>query len=500
MKKTGKFQVIVVGGGLAGLTSAVALADDGLKVLVLEQASLLGGRATSWTDSKTGDPVHIGPHIFLNIYPNMLSLLDRLGTRDRIVWQDPSKFITFARGERPVVMRRIRQLPAPMPFLPGVLLDGSLSLKDKLSNFAVTFHVMRMTEEDIDALDDVPAASFLRNMGVTERYIESFWAFVCMAIMNCPLDRCSTAALMRFYRYLIGKQNLQVGFADGGLAELYTEQAKQVIERAGGVVETNARVVGFLGDARSVRGVELADGRTFEADFVVSALPPQALHALARPDWKAHHPMFETLRRFEPCPYISTYLWFDRKITHHQFWARPFSPHDFNCDFYDLSNIHRGWEKRPSLIASNIIYSDRAAGMSDEDVVDATRREIAEFLPVALRANLVHTAVHRIPMAVHCPYTGTERLRPRAESPVRGLWLAGDWTRTGITSSMEGACASGWIAAEAICRAVGRERSLAFTHGTTDGFVRLMDQIPARWRRIDVERHVAESKVPAAAE
>jgi 15-cis-phytoene desaturase len=480
--KTAKFQVIVVGGGLAGLTSAVALSDTGLNVLVLERSSMLGGRATSWTDSTTGDPVHIGPHIFLNTYPNLLRLLDRLGTRDRIVWQDPTRFITFARGERTHVMRQFRRLPPPMPFLPSVMLDGSLSMKDKLSNFPVTFHVMRMTEQDIEALDDVPASTFLREMGVTEKYIESFWAFVCMAIMNCPLDRCSTAALMRFYRYLIGKQNLQVGFADGGLAELYADQARTIIERAGGLVETGARVVGFLGDAQRACGVELADGRRIEAPFVLSAVPGQALHAIARPEWKQHHPMFDTLLRFEPCPYISSYFWFDRKITRHQFWARPFSPHDFNCDFYDLSNIHRGWEKRPSVITSNIIYSERVGAMSDAEIIDATRREIAEFLPIALRANVVHAVVNRVPMAVHCPYPGTERLRPVAQSPVRGLWLAGDWTRTGFTSSMEGACASGWIAAEAILRARGDERRMAISHGAPEGFVGLIDRLPARWR------------------
>lgn len=71
--------VVIIGGGLAGLTCAVTLSERGIRVAVLERDRRLGRRAQSWLDAKTADPVHIGPHILLSAYSNMRSLLRRDG-------------------------------------------------------------------------------------------------------------------------------------------------------------------------------------------------------------------------------------------------------------------------------------------------------------------------------------------------------------------------------------------------------------------------------------
>src|ERR1043166_7051050 len=109
--------VLIIGGGLSGLTWAVGLSGSGLEVNLLRGSKSLGGRAQSWTDDATGDRVDIGPHVFCTTYHNMFQLLDRLGTRDRIVWHS-DKLITLVDSERPVVLRT-HPLPAPFHFLPG---------------------------------------------------------------------------------------------------------------------------------------------------------------------------------------------------------------------------------------------------------------------------------------------------------------------------------------------------------------------------------------------
>ena len=58
--------LLIIGGGLAGLTAAVGLRHSGLRITTVEQEPILGGRARSWIDDKTGDPVHIGPHISIS--------------------------------------------------------------------------------------------------------------------------------------------------------------------------------------------------------------------------------------------------------------------------------------------------------------------------------------------------------------------------------------------------------------------------------------------------
>ena len=121
-----------------------------------------------------------------------------------------------------------------------------------------------------------------------------------------------------------------------------------------------------------------------------------------------------------------------------------------NCDFYDLRHFRKGWENHNSVITSNIIYSQRLGQMTDEEIISFTRSELADQIPESKSAKLVHSIVNRIPMAIHCPRPGTETLRPVPRQVAGNLYLAGDWCRTLFPSSMEGACAAGFLAAEQI--------------------------------------------------
>lgn len=465
--------VVIIGGGIAGLTCAVELCASGLAVVVLESSAALGGRARSCTDDETGDRIDIGPHILLSEYRNMLRLLDDLGTRDRIVWQ-ADKFITLVGKPYPVDIR-MHRLPAPLHFLPSLLGVPQASLRDLASNRRLLWQVMRMSARDAQHLDSVSALDYLRESKVSKHFIDWFWRSAAMSIMNVPLERCSAGALLRFFRFMIGRNGYQVGFAGIGLGDLFVPQAVARIERAGSKVLTDSNVVEIAGSERTVSGVRLADGSHIEARRCIASTPPRELAALLPPSWAQRHEAFHVLPRFAPSPYVSSYLWFDRKLTRERFWARVWSPDNLNYDFYDLANIRPDWADRPSIIASNILYSHRASALSDQDIIDTSLRELADFAPEAKRARLRHARVHRIPMGIPAPYPGSEQLRPETTTPIEGLFLAGDWVRTGLPASMESAVRAGYLAVEAILASTGRKpRRLAQPLPAAEGLVRLV--------------------------
>jgi squalene-associated FAD-dependent desaturase len=463
--------VLIVGGGLAGIACAVGLRGSSLHVTLIERSPSLGGRARSWVDGQTGDVVDIGPHILLTEYQNMLSLLETLGTHDRVVWQT-SKLITLLDHSRQTQIHAHR-LPPPLHLAPSMLKPNGVTLRDKASNASALWFAMKTDEPDVPALDQKTAESLLRELGVSERFIDWFWRSASMTLMNVPLERCSAGAMMRFFSQFVGHKGYSFGFPGCGLGELFVPAAERMIRREGGEILKNTTAVTFTYASALCTGAELADGQAIRSRYCVSALPPAELFD-ALPEHWAELTAFRNAAAFEPSPYISIYLWFDRKLTQEKFWSRVWSPESLNYDFYDLSNIRPDWADRPSVIASNIIYSHRYADWSDARLIEATLRELAEFAPEARNAQVVHALVNRIPMSIPCPYPGTENRRPPTEAPVRGLLLAGDWTRTHLPYSMESAVRSGFLAAEHILRDIGQPRELARALRPTEGLAGLV--------------------------
>ena len=441
--------VLVVGGGLAGLSCAVALSDAGLKVTVLESGSALGGRARSWIHEGTGDTVDIGPHVVHSEYANFLKFLERLGTREHIHWQsDPVLTLT----SNPVFRLRHLPLPPPLSLFPGLLSAPGLRLRDLLSNLPASLTALRLQDDDLGALDEVTAEDFLLERGVTPGMIDWFWRLACMTTINTPLERCSAAALLRIDAQISGYRDFHFGFPDIGLGDLYIAQSVGAISALGGRVVLGA-CAACCEREFDTHVIKTTDARRFAARHVVYAIPPAELGAL--------QPELADTGAFEPSPYRSIYLWFDRRITQECFWSLMWSPDRLNYDFYDLAGIRPSRQAGPSLIASNIIYCHRVAGWSGEALIARTRDELALFAPAARRARLLHAEVHAIPMAVPCHVPGIERKRPRTRTVQPRVFLAGDWTHTRLPFSMESAVRSGYLAADAVLAAEGRASALA---------------------------------------
>ena len=465
---------VVVGAGVAGLRCAMALADAGMRVLVLEAAPCAGGRASSWADETTGLQVDIGPHVLSSEHRNFMAMLRRLGTADQVLWQR-RPLITLHDG-RGVLRMPSPRLPPPLhglPLLPRAL--TRLSLRDGWSHRRIAWRAARLNERTLRELDVEEAHAFLRDMGVRPAAIEWFWRSAMLALLNVPLEQCSAASMMRVFRLMLGRSGYHFGFPRLALSQLYVPGCCRAVVRSGGQVLFGARVRRLRLEQGRLAGVDLEDGHRVDSTRCVLALPPQEVAALAGESGEgALQPLATAARYFRPSPYISTYLWFDRPVGDERFWARVWTPQGLNTDFYDLSRIRTSLEGQPSVIAANAIGPMARADWPDARIVEQTVQEVKEFAPAARQARVVHARVHRTPMAIPQPRPGTEALRPAASTPVAGLWVAGDWTDTAVPCSMESAARSGALAAEAVLAAAGRPQNLSIAAPETRGLVRLL--------------------------
>src|SRR5271157_6076282 len=123
--------VLIIGGGLAGLAAGVALAESGKRVCLLEQKPHLGGRARSFRDPTTGSIVDNGQHLFMGCYHSTIKFLKTIGTLDRLHFQ-PRLAVPFLDRSGRLTRLDCPDWPSPWHLLLGVLRSGSFSFRQKL--------------------------------------------------------------------------------------------------------------------------------------------------------------------------------------------------------------------------------------------------------------------------------------------------------------------------------------------------------------------------------
>jgi squalene-associated FAD-dependent desaturase len=414
--------VIVIGGGLAGLSAAAALGSAGFRVQVFEARPFLGGRATSFPhDSELIDNCQ---HVLLRCCVNLLDFYGRLGVRDRIRFY--REFYFIEPGGRVSTLRRGR-LRAPLHFTGSFLGLQFLGPFDKLA-IARGLLALRWERTRRDDLDRITMLDWLREKRQTARAIEHFWRQVLVSAINEDLDRMAARhGFQVFWQGFLARADAyEMGVPAIPLGELYRAE----LWKAAGDVSMRLRKP----VERIYRDCITADGERYTADYYVCALPFERLPALGLP-----------APPFEHSPITGVHLWFDRAVTD--------LPHATLLGRTMQWMFNKSEGRYVQLVVS---ASRELAARSRADIVELAVRELGEFFPGARPARLQKAHVIKELRATFSPAPGTEGLRPPAETERPNLFLAGDWTRSGWPATMEGAVRSGYLAAEAVTRASGR--------------------------------------------
>ena len=440
--------VLIVGGGFAGLTAGVALAAAGRRVRLLEQKPHLGGRARSLTDPSTGSTVDNGQHLFMGCYHATQRFLTEIGTLDRIRFQ-PRLLVHFLEAAGRLTSLECPDLPAPWHLLAGVLRSGSFSWREK-------FQILRLgrrlapsrSASQSGGHERLSVEDWLAQLGQSEKLRRKFWDLISIAALNED-PRVASSALLEWVlqaALFTSPADSRLGLCRVGLSDCYTEAAKSYIEARGGQVEVGRSVAGLLIKDGVCEGVKLADGETVPAGNILSAAPWLQLLRILPDDLLRAEPFFAGITALRPTPIISIYLWFDRLIVDVEFAGLRGTTFQW---LFNKSSILGTSDHCVSLVLSGArAHIDRGK----EELLALALRELGELLPPVRAAKVVHSLVIKERFATFSPTWEAEQVRPSTSTPVRGLYLAGDWTATGLPATIEGAVQSGYAAAEAILR------------------------------------------------
>jgi len=435
------FDVLIIGGGFAGLAAGVALAEAGKRVCLFEQRPYLGGRARSFRDPTTGSVVDNGQHLFMGCYHSTIRFLKTLGTLERVHFQ-PRLAVPFLDRDGRLTRLDCPDLPSPWHLLLGVLRSGSFSFQQKLEVLRLGKDLRTAGQHSSPAAGESVTA-WLGRRGQSEGLQRNFWDLLCIAAMNEDPRIASAQLFERVLRLALfsSPADSRLGIARVGLSECYTAAAAAYIEARGGCVQTGRGVKQLLIAEGACRGVDLGAGEKLEGVPVISAVPWQQLAVVLPSDLLRTEPFFAAALALHPAPIISINLWFDAPITDLEFAGLRGTTIQW---LFDKSRILGASDHYVSLVLSG---AHEHVKRSKEELLAIALRDLSELLPAVRKAKLLHSLVIKERFATFSPSPEAEPLRPPARTPVPGLFLAGDWTATGLPATIEGAVQSGYTAA-----------------------------------------------------
>jgi len=434
--------VVVVGGGLAGLAAAAALAEARCRVTLVEARRRCGGRAASFDDPVGGGLVDACQHVAMGCCTNFLDLC-RWGGLDDAIRRDRTLWFIGPDGHRSRCTPT-RLLPAPLHLAPLLFGMRHFSLGEK---GALARGMLRLARHRARAAaGSATALAWLRTEGrQPERVIRLFWQPVIESALGESIDLVSVAAARQVAvdGFLGHRHAADLIVPTEPLGRLFGERFVGRLRAAGVQVVTGAQVSAIE---------RTADGAVVAIQHGTERLPCAA--AIVAVPWKAAGRLVPDAipagdEQLAGSPISAVHLWFDRDVLD--------VPHAVLVGRVSQW-VFRGDPREDSGHCQVVISASRGLLAEGRDsLVERVVAELRDVFPAAGQAKLREAKVVTDPTAVLSVRPGVESLRPKAPTAVPNLFLAGDWTATGWPSTMEGAIRSGRSAAAAAGGHLGLE-------------------------------------------
>jgi squalene-associated FAD-dependent desaturase len=472
-------RVVVIGGGLAGITAALDCAEAGARVTLLEVRRRLGGAAYSF--ERDGLRIDNGQHVFLRRCVAYRALLERLGSQHGVSVQRRLEIPVLRPGAEPVLLRR-NALPAPLHLAGALARYRPLTIAQRLGAARTALALARLDPSD-QALDRLTFGDWLARHGQGPDVVAALWDLIALPTLNLPAAQASLALSAFVFRngLLSSADAADIGFHSRPLSETIGDPAARALRDAGVEVRLGWRAErlertadGFEVQGRGGRGASSDGGHDGEgedrtggddqagggdreglsAEVAIVAVP----HARAAVLLAELTPVLaRRLGTLGSSPIVNLHIVYDRPVCELAFAAGVGTPVQYLFD----RTVAAGAPAGSQYLAVSLSGAEREMGMSVDALRERYLPALRELLPRARGAKVERFLATREHAATFRALPGVAALRPSAETSVQGLVLAGNWTATGWPATLEGAVLSGHTAARRALQELGIEQPAA---------------------------------------
>lgn len=426
--------VAVVGGGAAGITSALKAAERGFSVTLFEALPRLGGRLGSFTDKRSGQSFDFGEHLIHAGYSNTLKLLEMMECEGSIEIQLKLN-ITFHYPRLGFYRFRLPHLPPPINFFTGLTAFKLLPLSDRL-------RLIARLRKLISGRNLVAATARDWLTGASPEEYRIFWKSVIISALNClPEDVDIRMVRTAFEKGFLRKGGL--GFFKQAQGEIFHTKALEALRKSGVTVRLKHQVKKLMIAGGKATHLLTDSGDSIQADKFILALPPQGLLKLLGDDIPALG-LNKGALDFGFSDICNVHLVFERRIFEG----------DFGCLLESLPQwyFRRRWgnENRDGVAYSLTISAADKLIPPGTDVVKGCLADLKRCGADLKDNRLLYRKVILSRKATVILSPESSESRPGAETAVENLLLAGDWTDTGLPATIESAVMSGFRAGEMI--------------------------------------------------
>jgi zeta-carotene desaturase len=432
---------LIIGSGMAGLSTAFHLTKAGIKVHIIESSNHLGGRLTALFDSKSEEMIDNGQHAIMTAYQSFLQIINELNTSKLLNFQKHLK-VTYLDIQGKYSQLNCGYLPGKLGMAIGFILLKGISFKSKIS----IIRLLQNLSEDLEKYNGLTCLEFLNINNQGNDAITRFWEPFVVATMNSNLDTASARILVNILTKAFIKDinNSKLVFPKVELPALLTPILNYIIEN-GGEISYNSKAEKLEILNNKVIGIHTKN-EFFKTDYVISTIQPFSLIKIIPVEFVES---FSYLKEFQYSPITSIYIWMDESLFDNDFLAILGSPIQWIFNRRKLIESNKPLKYKESY-SITISSSDNLIKMNNSQIIELIFDELTKCFPKFDKSSVLHHRIITEKFATFLQTPDSDKIRPNSKTIIENLFLAGDWTNTQLPATIESAALSGKFAASII--------------------------------------------------